>query len=83
MHGNVWEWCADGERDYTADLEIDPSGAKGKGGGSFAVRGGGWFGYALNARSARRDRRHRDLRLYYPGFRFALRSTSREAGGPV
>ena len=24
MHGNVWEWCADGQRSYTADAVTDP-----------------------------------------------------------
>lgn len=79
MHGNVWEWCADGMRDYTTENATDPSGARD--GGSFVVRGGSWLRDARYARSARRDRRLRDRRSDNLGFRFALRSRAQEGVG--
>jgi formylglycine-generating enzyme required for sulfatase activity len=41
MHGNVWEWCRDGQRRYTADAVEDPLGPETAGGGH-VLRGGGW-----------------------------------------
>ena len=84
MHGNVWEWCVDAMRPYTADAVMDPSGATGKAVTSFAVRGGSWFNFARGARSAQRFVVERDGRRDYLGFRFALRSKSQQsgAGGP-
>ena len=84
MHGNVWEWCADALRPYTADAVADPCGATGKGIESFAVRGGSWYNLARIARSALRLLNERVRRSYELGFRFALRSKSQSgAGGPV
>lgn len=39
MHGNVWEWCADGKRVFTKSKQVDPVGDV-----SFysALRGGAW-----------------------------------------
>jgi formylglycine-generating enzyme len=83
MHGNVWEWCADGMRKYDKESVSNPSGASGQGVEGFAVRGGSWFSYARFARSARRLQAQRGGRHNDLGFRFALRSTSQPgAGGP-
>ena len=83
MHGNVWEWCDDAMRPYTADAVTHPSGATGEGVKSFAARGGCWFSFARLARSAQRDQLERVWRDGFLGFRFALRSNSQQgASGP-
>ena len=41
MHGNVYEWCQDGRRDFEQALAIDPVGPIGKG-VERLVRGGAW-----------------------------------------
>ena len=57
MHGNLWEWCADGERVYTPEAVVDPVGPTK---GTFALRGGSWIDSAQSCRSAYRGGRHRD-----------------------
>jgi formylglycine-generating enzyme required for sulfatase activity len=53
MHGNVWEWCWDR---YTADLGtavvVDPTGPTA--GGQRTIRGGSWYYFARDCRSAAR-----------------------------
>lgn len=51
MHGNVWEWCAGGRRDYTSWKQTDPVGEP-----SFysMLRGGAWDYPANNCRSDHR-----------------------------
>jgi formylglycine-generating enzyme len=78
MHGNVWEWCADGRRTYRNRPEIDPTG--GSGAVARVLRGGSWSNHAGRARSAYRFDYHRGSRGLYAGFRLALRSQS-PAGG--
>jgi formylglycine-generating enzyme required for sulfatase activity len=40
MHGNVWEWCADGYGNYADAAQTDPKGADS--GSSRVLRGGAW-----------------------------------------
>ncbi|RJF85260.1 formylglycine-generating enzyme family protein [Azospirillum cavernae] len=51
MHGNVWEWCADGQRDYSAEAETDPRGPESVG-AKRVLRGGSWKDRARIARAA-------------------------------
>ena len=69
MHGNVCEWCRDWYASYTGDA-TDPTGPAS---GSYrVVRGGAWYIYAGDCRSASRGRGSPGLRLKYLGFRLAL-----------
>jgi formylglycine-generating enzyme required for sulfatase activity len=70
MHGNVWEWCQDGKRTYTAAAETDPEGSSDPG-GLRVVRGGSWLNLARGARAAYRDQARPDYRDGSLGFRCA------------
>jgi formylglycine-generating enzyme required for sulfatase activity len=70
MLGNVWEWCADGTRTYSADTVIDPLGPV-DAGAARVVRGGSWSNYARYCRSACRSNGQPDGRLNNVGFRCA------------
>lgn len=76
MHGNVWEWCADGQRTYDGTEQENPRGPEGA--APRVVRGGSWSNEAGRLRSAYRDEWLRGYRYAGRGFRFALRSTSQE-----
>ncbi|MBX3516758.1 MAG: SUMF1/EgtB/PvdO family nonheme iron enzyme [Rhodospirillales bacterium] len=85
MLGNVWEWCADGKRSYTADAVIDPLGRTGAG-VPRVLRGGSWSSLARSVRSACRDADGPGSRSSGIGFRCARvqegREPGRRAGGP-
>ena len=69
MHGNVWEWCADGYGPYAAGAASDPSGP-----GSATrrvLRGGSWSDYGRSCRSAYRYRDEPGYRIQDYGFRVA------------
>ena len=76
MHGNVWEWCADGQRKYDGQPQTDPTGpVPGQGKDTPpALRGGSWYIYAWWARSAYRYAFLPGSADQYRGFRFCLRS---------
>ena len=52
MHGNVWEWCADWDGDYPSGTVTDPTGPSS--GSCRVLRGGSWYYFARNCRSANR-----------------------------
>ena len=71
MHGNVLEWCSDwfAKPDTMDTAAVDP---KGPAAGSFRMlRGGCWFYFARDCRSAYRLKRDPDLRNSIYGFRLA------------
>ena len=66
MLGNVWEWCADGQREYKATDEHDPQGPVS---GERVFRGGSWSGFARSTRCAFRSASDPVYRDSYLGFR--------------
>jgi sulfatase modifying factor 1 len=74
MHGNVWEWCADDRRGYTAEAAVSPKGSVDT--ETRVVRGGSWINLPGSARSACRDWWLVGFRDPNRGFRFLLRSSS-------
>ncbi|MBK4722109.1 SUMF1/EgtB/PvdO family nonheme iron enzyme [Azospirillum sp. YIM DDC1] len=70
MHGNVWEWCADGKRDYTGEAVTDPRGPETADAGR-VLRGGSWSRDAWAVRAAFRLRFAPDGRGDRFGFRCA------------
>jgi formylglycine-generating enzyme required for sulfatase activity len=73
MHGNVNELCQDWYGDYPNGPMTDPVGPKN--GYSRVVRGGCWYGFAEDCRSASRNWYCPGLRADFLGFRVAVSST--------
>ncbi len=77
MIGNVWEWCRDGKRKYTAEEQWDPGlGDDASLGGDNLrlVRGGSWAAHAKKCRSAQRLGVPFVNRWYDLGFRLIART---------
>jgi formylglycine-generating enzyme required for sulfatase activity len=68
MHGNVWEWCADGKRTYEVGVVSDP---RGPDQGPRVLRGGSWPGSVTGSRAASRWALGPDQRKSNIGFRVA------------
>ncbi len=67
FHGNVWEWCWDIRGDYPSGAQIDYTGLPS---GSVRVfRGGCWFDYPTDFRSANRNYNTPEARMINVGFR--------------
>jgi sulfatase modifying factor 1 len=81
MHGNVWEWCADGLRRYDAEPQIDPYGRVDSETPDRALHGGSWLDFAGGARSAARDAYLPDDADVFLGFRLCLRSIGQARDG--
>nr|WP_279382654.1 formylglycine-generating enzyme family protein [Acanthopleuribacter pedis] len=70
MHGNVWEWCRDGQRTYHGHGVVDPLGPL-REGVRRVVRGGSFDDNARSCRSAYRNALAPGLTWLLQGFRLA------------
>lgn len=69
VHGNVWEWIEDAWHDTYDDAPTDGRSWLGGDDSLRVLRGGSWFSYPVNLRSANRFKTIPDNRSYYIGFR--------------
>ena len=73
MSGNVWEWCEDDWHENYDNAPADGSAwVDTPRGSDRVVRGGSWYGNAVNCRVAFRNHGHPDSRNDYLGFRAAF-----------
>ena len=77
LHGNVWEWCRDDMRKYTAAPQRDPVGALES--APRVARGGAWSFQALVCRAAYRGRGEPVVRWLDQGFRLVAGQEPRAA----
>jgi formylglycine-generating enzyme required for sulfatase activity len=72
MHGNVWEWCEDDWHGSYEGAPVDGSAwvdAADQASRARILRGGSWYFYPRNCRSAVRDLFTRDFTFDFVGFR--------------
>jgi formylglycine-generating enzyme required for sulfatase activity len=70
LHGNVWEWCLDGRRNYNETPESDPLGPTDES-ARRTLRGGSMWLDAKSCRATVRLENDLDFRDFSMGFRFA------------
>ncbi len=71
MHGNVWQWCSGGKRQYAAQSRTDPIGPEDN--RARVLRGGSWVSPRKDCRCAARLRQEASFRDWYTGFRVVVR----------
>src|SRR5262249_4723030 len=83
MHGNVQEWCSDwyDESYYRRSPSKNPQGSDET--SRRVIRGGSWFNYGQNCRSAFRNRLPPSVRVIHLGFRVVLETEERPLPPPV
>jgi formylglycine-generating enzyme required for sulfatase activity len=81
MHGNVWEWCRDGQRYYVPEPALDRMGSIT--GDVRVVRGGSWAHHLRLARAAYRYWWPSGHASQFQGFRVALLSVLERESPPV
>ncbi|MEO0444949.1 MAG: formylglycine-generating enzyme family protein [Verrucomicrobiota bacterium] len=81
MHGNVWEWCLDPQRDYSGAV-ADPVGSL-QNGADRVLRGGSWDSSAQDCRSAQRNAYDPGDRLDLIGFRLLAGQYQQVSRGAV
>jgi formylglycine-generating enzyme required for sulfatase activity len=69
MHGNVWEWCEDWRGAYEKAPNDGGAQQEDPGSGQRVLRGGSWYGFAWDCRSAYRGGRRPGLCHDLVGFR--------------
>jgi len=81
MHGNVGEWCRDGQRKYQEGRVVNTLGQEG--GADRVLRGGGWYDYGARfVRAAGRFAGDLDYRNYNVGFRCCARVQEQQGAEP-
>lgn len=69
MSGNAWEWCSDGEYNYTAEDQINPTHVEGV---NRVYRGGGWSSAIHRCRISFRECLTQTSKYKFTGLRLVL-----------
>ena len=71
MHGNVWEWCQDDCHKNYENASTDASACLSASNGK-VIRGGSWFDFPKNCRSAMPNGFNSNYSMINIGFRVAV-----------